>query len=132
MNKFKILAYAGVLFNSWALVNTVPNVSSYPLTGIVGLALQLAGIVLCIGLIQKKSSALPKARLLLLISAGWSVVGALVQYLMNPEVYTPDVSPDLAQFAVAGAVGFVIISVVINLVLWKVWGSEEAVKYANA
>lgn len=133
MNKFKILAWAGVLFNSWALVSTVPTVSSFPLNGIVGLALQLAGIVLCIGLIQKKSSALPKARLLLLISAGWSVVGGISQYLMNPEIFTPDVnSPDLAQFAVAGAVGFVIISVVINLILWKVWGSEGAAKYANA
>ena len=130
MNKFKILAWAGVLLNSWQLVGTVPAISVSPLTGIVGLALQLSGIVLCIGLIQKKSSALPKARLLLLISAGWSVVGSIVQYLMKPEILT---TPGVDSSAVAAlTVGAVIISVVINLILWKVWGSEEASKYANA
>ena len=133
MNKFRVLAWAGVLLNSWALVSTVPTVSSYPLTGIVGLALQLAGIVLCIGLIQKKSSALPKARILLLFSAGWSVVGSILQFLMNPAALSPDViSPDVAPFAVAAAVGLAIFSVVFNLVLWKVWGSDEASRYANA
>ena len=130
MNKFKILAWAGVLSNSWALVGTVPTISVSPLTGIVGLVLQIAGIVLCIGLIKKKSSALTKARLLLLISAGWSVVGSIVQYLIRPEVLT---NPDVDSSAVAAfAVGAVIISVVINLILWKVWSSEEAAKYANA
>ena len=130
MNKFKVLAWAGVLFNTLALVATVPEILTSPLTEVVGLVLQLAGIVLCIGLIQKKSSALPKARLLLLVSAGWSVLGSIVQYLTNPEdLSIPGVNPSSVA---AFALGIVILKVAVNLVLWKAWGSEEAAKYANA
>jgi hypothetical protein len=125
MNKYKFLAWAGAVYNFWscsALIQLLFTRTWF--LQIVDFGLAGAGLTLCIGLAQKKSSALPKARLLLLISAGWSLVLSIAQYFMN-------MTPELRAYAPA-FVGFVVLTIAVKLALWKIWSSEEAAKYANA
>ena len=125
MNKFKILAWLGAVWNFWQCSASIDKLfagSWFP--WIVDFGLEGAGLTLCIGLIQKKSSALPKARLQLLITAGWSLIISVAQYFTN-------VTPELRTY-VPAFVGLVAWTIAVNLVLWKIWSSEEAAKYANA
>ncbi len=125
MNKFKILAWLGAVWNFWSCATLVqPLFAGSWFPQIVDFGLEGAGLTLCIALIQKKSSALPKARLLLLITAGWSLVISVAQYFTN-------VTPGLRAY-VSVFVGIVALTIAVNLALWKIWGSEEAAKYANA
>jgi NAD/NADP transhydrogenase beta subunit len=125
MNKFKFLAWIGAVWNFWQCSASIDKLfagSWFP--WIVDFGLEGAGLTLCIGLIQKKSSALPKARLLLLITAGWYLVVSVARYFMN-EI--PEIRANMPAF-----VGFVVLTIAVNLVLWKIWGSDEAANYANS
>lgn len=131
MNKFKILAWLGAVWNFWSCTDPVKYLSAgFSFIYLVDLLLAGAGLFLCIALIQKKSSALPKARLLLLIAAGWSIVsGTLV--MANPTLReTLSAADSLGWFTWLAGI-FIGFDVVSNLVMWKLWSSEEAAKYAN-
>lgn len=123
-----ILAWLGAVWHFWECSFISWGFSfgaSFP--AIVDFGFAGAGLTLCIGLIQKKSSALPKARLLLLITAGWSLVHSVARIFMNeiPEIRT-------STLAFVGVVGVIALGIAVNLVLWKIWSSKEAAKYANA
>jgi hypothetical protein len=132
MNKYKFLAWLGAVYNFWSCTDPVKYLSAgFSFTHLVDLLLAGAGLVLCIALIRKKSSALPKACLLLLITAGWSLVSALL-VITDPALREALSGSEYLSFFswLAGVyVGFQVIS---NLVMWKLWSSEEAAKYANA
>jgi hypothetical protein len=132
MNKYKFLAWLGAVWSFWSCTEPVQSLSAgFSFIDLVDLLLAGAGLVLCIALIRKKSSALPKARLLLLITAGWSLMSGIL-VIANPTLReTLSEADSLAWFSwLAGVfIGFQVIS---NLVMWKLWSSEEAAKYANA
>ncbi len=121
MKKFRFLAWAGAIFNFLVCYNAAQALvkgSWFP--DIVTLALCGAGMVLCIALIQKKAWALPKARLQLLIYPAWAVLGNVAAYAMNPQPSNPVL-----------IVVFMSIPIALYLIVWKIWSSENAEKYAD-
>ena len=74
------------MYSFWSCKDPVQHLTAaLSIVYLVDLLLAGAGLVLCIALIQRKSVALSKARLLLRIAAGWSVFNGLL-VLMNPEL----------------------------------------------
>ena len=121
MKRFKFLSWAGAIFNFLACAGMVQAfLMGLWFPQIITLLVAGAGLVLCIDLIKKKAVALPKARFQLLFSAAWSVLGSGIAYIMSPQSFTAN--PVLM-------VANVSISVVLYLIVWKVWSSENAASY---
>ena len=132
MSKYKFFALTGVAYNFWSCTDSIKYLSAgFSFISLADLLLAGAGLVLCIALIRKKSSALPKARLLLLITAGWSIVSGVLMFA-NPTLREAFAEAEVLSFLswmYAAYSGFHLIA---NLIMWKLWSSEEAAKYANA
>ena len=123
MRKYTLLAWAGAIFNFLGCQGTTKSI----LLGvwfpqIVSLLISGAGLVLCILLIQKKNSALQKARIQLLVSAAWAAIGSVIAIAISPGGFGADLSLVIIN---------VIVTIALSLGIWKVWCSDEAEKYAS-
>ena len=132
MSKYKFFALTGVAYNFWSCTDSIKYLfAGFSFISLADLLLAGAGLVLCIALIRKKSAAPPKARLLLLITAGWSIVdGALM--LANPTLREAFSEAEVLSFVSWVYVVYSGFHFIANLIMWKLWSSEEAAKYANA
>ena len=122
MKKFAFLAWAGAIFNFLGCLGMTKSIllgAWFP--QIISLLISGAGLVLCILLIQKKNSALQKARTQLLVSAAWVLIGSAIAQAISPQGFAANLTPVIIN---------VVISVVLSLAVWKVWCSDEADKYA--